>query len=166
MAYTVIQLTQTPLLFFMTLASDHISPAVGLGSTPVAQISKNGAGFINPAGSTTEVGLGWYKVAGSLSDLDTLGPLALHATGTGADPSDEEFTVVTTPAAGGSGTSVNPGVTSASETASLGAETNQSVLIKKDLFFRINGTSYSFRAGSNQVVPQDVYLLLLSSGGI
>jgi hypothetical protein len=42
----------------------------------------------------TEIGSGWYKVAGHATDAGTLGPLLLHATGTGADPCDDRFEVV------------------------------------------------------------------------
>ncbi|HEX2669627.1 MAG TPA: hypothetical protein VHM25_02085 [Polyangiaceae bacterium] len=36
----------------------------------------------------TEIANGWYKVAGNATDTNTLGPLALHATATGADACD------------------------------------------------------------------------------
>jgi hypothetical protein len=51
-------------------------------------ISKNAAAFASPSGAVTEVSSGWYKLAANATDSNTLGVLALHATGTGADPTD------------------------------------------------------------------------------
>lgn len=57
-------------------------------------LSKNGAAFAAPAGAVSELGSGWYKVAGSATDTNTLGALILHATAAGADPCDEVYQVV------------------------------------------------------------------------
>jgi hypothetical protein len=84
--------TAQPLVFLMIDSSDHITGKTGL--TPTVTLSKSGAAFASPAGSVTEIANGWYKVAGNATDTGTLGPLILHATGTGADPVDIEFEVV------------------------------------------------------------------------
>lgn len=84
--------TAQPLLFLLISSTNHISGLTGV--TPAVTISKNGGAFATPAGSVTEVGNGWYAVAGNATDSSTLGPLILHATGTGADPCDERFDVV------------------------------------------------------------------------
>lgn len=84
--------TAYPLIFFMADASDHITGKTGL--TLTVTISKNGGSFATPSGSVTEIANGWYKVAGNATDTATLGPLALHATGTGADPTDVMYRVV------------------------------------------------------------------------
>jgi hypothetical protein len=86
-------------MFLMIDSSDHISGKTGLstaGGSPtlVVNISKNGGTFAAPSGSVTEVGNGYYKIAGNATDNNTLGPLIIHATGTGADPTDVEFMVV------------------------------------------------------------------------
>lgn len=87
MSYDIKQsTTQSVLLFFLTLSSDHISPATG--KTPTVTLSKNGAAFGAPAGAVTEIANGWYKVAGNATDTNTLGPLALHATEASSDPCD------------------------------------------------------------------------------
>jgi hypothetical protein len=78
--------TQSALLFFLTLSSDHVSPATGL--SPTVTISKNGAAFASPSGAVTEIANGWYKVAGNATDTNTLGPLALHASVATADNCD------------------------------------------------------------------------------
>lgn len=80
------------LLFMLVLSSDHITGATGL--SPTVTLSKNGAAFGSPSGAVTEIANGWYKVAGNATDSDTLGPLALHATGASCDPWDDLFTVV------------------------------------------------------------------------
>lgn len=84
--------TAQPLQFLMVDSADHISPKTGL--TPTVTLSKNGGAFASPAGAVTEIGNGWYKVAGNATDTNTLGPLILHATASGADPVDAEFAVV------------------------------------------------------------------------
>ena len=84
--------TAFPLCFLLILSSDHITGATGV--TPTVTLSKNGGAFASPAGAVTEIGNGWYKVAGNATDTSTLGPILLHATGTGTDPSDMMFPVV------------------------------------------------------------------------
>lgn len=63
----------------------------GLGGIPVvAHLSKNGAAF-NPAdGVVTEIGSGWYTLAGTALDSDTLGPLAYTFTAAGLAPALSE----------------------------------------------------------------------------
>jgi hypothetical protein len=92
-SYAIQQSTATqPLLFLLVSSSDHNSPLTG--ASPTVTLSKNGGAFVPPNGLTTEVGSGWYKVAGNATDSNTLGPLVLHATATGADPTDVVFPVV------------------------------------------------------------------------
>lgn len=76
----------------MVLSSDHISPATGL--TPTVTISKNGNSFTSPSGAVTEIGSGWYAIAGNATDRNTLGDFIIHATGTGADPVDDRYLIV------------------------------------------------------------------------
>lgn len=84
--------TAYPLVFFMTDSSDHITGKTGL--SPTVTIRKPGGSFVSPSGAVTEIGNGWYQVAGNATDTNTLGPLLLHATATGADPTDMVFEVV------------------------------------------------------------------------
>jgi len=81
-----------PIPFLMVSSSDHVSPVTGI--TPVVTISKNGAAFASPSGAVSEVGSGWYILAGNATDRNTIGELLIHATGTGADPTDERYLVV------------------------------------------------------------------------
>lgn len=92
-AYQIKQSTTTwALVFFMTDSSDHVTGKTGL--TVTVTLSKNGGSFGAASGSVTEIASGWYKVAGNATDSNTLGPLALHATATGADPTDMLYEVV------------------------------------------------------------------------
>ena len=92
-SYAVQQATATqPLMFLLVSSTDHISPVIG--AAPAVVISKAGAAFAAPAGAVAEVGNGWYRVAGHAGDTSALGPLLLHATAAGADPTDSLFPVV------------------------------------------------------------------------
>jgi len=80
-----------PLLFLLVSSVDHIT---GLeGATPTVTISKSGAAMAASSGAVSEIGKGWYQVAGDADDRDTAGPLALHAEADGADPYDDLFIV-------------------------------------------------------------------------
>lgn len=81
--------TAYPLLFLMVDSTDHVTGKTGL--TPTVTISKAGGAFAAPSGAVTEIANGWYKVAGNATDTSTLGPIALHATGTAADPTDRDI---------------------------------------------------------------------------
>lgn len=92
MGYTLKQSSAArPLLFLMLDSTDHVTPKTGLSPTVV--IAKGLGDFAAPAGLVVERGNGWYQVAGSATDTNTIGPLLLHATATGADPVDDTFTV-------------------------------------------------------------------------
>lgn len=54
--------------FKLVLASDHISPAVGI--TVVAQRSIDGAAFAGCANAVSEIGSGWYKITLAAADLN------------------------------------------------------------------------------------------------
>lgn len=84
--------TAQALVFYMVASSDHI--AAGTGLTCTVTIRKSGGSFASPGGAVTEIANGWYQVAGNATDTNTLGPLLLHATATGADPTDVCYHVV------------------------------------------------------------------------
>src|SRR5262245_41574228 len=81
-----------PLVFLMVQSSDHVTPLTG--ASPTVAISKAGGAFATPAGAVAEIANGWYKVAGNATDTSTLGPLLLHATAPGGDPSDMLYEIV------------------------------------------------------------------------
>ena len=86
------QSTALDKMVFMTDSADHLAGKTGLTLTITA--SKNGAAFASISPTVTERGNGWYSIALTLSHTDTLGDLALHVTGTAADPSDLVWQVV------------------------------------------------------------------------
>lgn len=73
-------------MVLMLDSADHVSGKTGLTLTITA--SKAGAAFASISPTVTERGNGWYSLALTTSHTDTLGELALHITGTGADPTD------------------------------------------------------------------------------
>lgn len=80
------QSTARNLLVFMTDSSDRVTGKTGLTLTITA--SKDGGAFAGIAPTVTERGSGWYSVALTAGNTDTLGDLALHVTAAGADPTD------------------------------------------------------------------------------
>ena len=84
--------TSYPMPFFMVYSTDHQTGKPGL--SPAVTISKNGAGFGAPSGAVSEIGNGWYSLAGNATDRATLGSLIIHASATGADTTDTQFRIV------------------------------------------------------------------------
>lgn len=84
--------TSYPIPFFMVSSSDKITPATGLA--PTVTLSKNGGLFVSANGLVSEIGQGWYTLAGDSADRDTLGDLVVHAEATGAEPFDGLFLIV------------------------------------------------------------------------
>lgn len=72
--------------FKMIDSSDHFSKKTGLTCT--VNVSKAGGSFAAAGGTVTEVANGWYKVALTTTDTNTLGDLAFYITATGADDTD------------------------------------------------------------------------------
>ena len=83
--------TSYPMNFFMADSTDHIAGKTGL--EPTVTISKNGGAFAAAAGAVTEIGNGWYSLAGNATDRNTLGEFLLHAEAETADPADEKYTI-------------------------------------------------------------------------
>ena len=84
--------TSYPIVFFMADSTDHNTGKTGL--SPTVQLSKNGAGFGAALGAVSEIGLGFYSLAGNATDRNTLGPLIMVATATGADTSQAVMNIV------------------------------------------------------------------------
>ena len=80
------QSTARNFMILMIDNSDHLTGKASLTLTITA--SKDGAAFASISPTVTDRGSGWYNLALTTSHTDTLGDLALHITGTGADPSD------------------------------------------------------------------------------
>lgn len=72
--------------FLMVDSTDHVTGKTGL--TVTVTLSKAGGSFAAAGGTITEISSGWYKIALTTTDTNTLGELAFHCTGSGADPTD------------------------------------------------------------------------------
>jgi hypothetical protein len=93
MGYSLLQnQTSRALIFRLRSSTDSVTPLAGV--TPTVAFSKNGAAFAAPAGALTEIGVGFWKVAGNATDQNTLGPLILNATVSGGNTTEEVFEVV------------------------------------------------------------------------
>ncbi len=86
------QSTAVNVMVFMADSSDHISGKTGLALS--VEISKDGGAFSSISPTVTERGNGWYSIALSASDTDTLGDLVVRATAAGADPGERVLNVV------------------------------------------------------------------------
>ena len=80
------QSTAKNVMVLMVSATDHITGLAGL--TLTITLSKDGAAFAAIPPVVTDRGNGWYNVALTAANTDTLGDLALHITGAAADPAD------------------------------------------------------------------------------
>ncbi len=80
------QSTVYNLVVLMVDSSDHVTGKTGLTLTITA--SKDGGAFASITPTVTELSYGMYKLALTSSHTDTVGDLAIHVTGTGADPTD------------------------------------------------------------------------------
>lgn len=80
------QSTAASVMVLMVDSTDHVTGKTGLTLTITA--SKNGAAFGSISPTVNERGSGWYGLQLTTAHTDTLGDLALHVTGTAADPSD------------------------------------------------------------------------------
>lgn len=84
--------TSYPITFLLVQSADHVTPLTG--ATPTVTLSKNGASFGAAAGAVTEIGNGWYALAGNATDRNTLGSLLVHITAASADPNDDRYYIV------------------------------------------------------------------------
>jgi hypothetical protein len=73
-------------MVFLVDSADHTTGKTGL--TLTITVSKDGGAFGPISPSVTERGTGWYNLALTSSETDTLGDLAMHITAAGADPLD------------------------------------------------------------------------------
>ena len=80
------QNTARNVMVLMIDSTDRVTGKTGL--TLTVTVSMDGGAFGAIAPVVTERGDGWYSVALTASDTDTVGDLALHITGAGADNFD------------------------------------------------------------------------------
>lgn len=65
----------------------------GLGSGFTLQLSKNGGAFAGSAGTKAEISDGWYSYTATAGEADTVGPVAVKVTGSGAVQQNLEYVV-------------------------------------------------------------------------
>lgn len=65
----------------------------GLSSGFTLQIAKPGGAFANSAGTKAEIGNGFYAYTATAGEADTLGPVAIIVTGSGAVQQNLEYVV-------------------------------------------------------------------------
>lgn len=80
---SIVQNDTSPIIAYLVLASDHVTPATG--KTLTVTTSKNGAAFAAFGGTATELGNGFYKLTPVTADVGTLGDLAIRATAASCD---------------------------------------------------------------------------------
>ena len=76
-------------MFLMVASADHLTGLTG--ATVSVSLSKAGGAFASATtsgGGVSEVGNGWYKIALTATDTNTLNDLVFHCTATSGDPSD------------------------------------------------------------------------------
>ncbi len=80
------QITQstTPTVLFLLVSNVDDKTAV-TGATPTVTLSKNGGAFAAATNPAVEISQGFYKLALTATETNTLGPLAIVATATDAD---------------------------------------------------------------------------------
>ena len=84
----------TRLVFLLVDATDDETAETGIsGASITVQLSKNGAAFANSAGTKAEIGSGWYSYLATAGEADTVGPVAIKVTGTGAIQQNLEYCV-------------------------------------------------------------------------
>lgn len=112
--------TVANLMVFVTDPYDHYTGKAGLTLTGgVVTISKNGGAFGALDSSTiTDRGSGWYNIALTVNDTDTVGDLCLHIAPTGGAITDMRVEVVNSPV-DTLGTNIGSPVALDSGTASL-----------------------------------------------
>lgn len=74
----------TPTILLLLVSSTDDKTAV-TGATPTVTLSKAGGAFAAATNSPVEIGNGFYKLALTATETNTVGALAVLATATGAD---------------------------------------------------------------------------------
>lgn len=90
--YEVQRNTGNSIMVFMADASDHVTGKTGL--TLAVALSKAGGAFAAISPIVTERGSGWYSIALTAANCDTVGELVVTASATGADPAFKILLVV------------------------------------------------------------------------
>lgn len=74
----------TPVIVFLLVSTADDKTAV-TGAAPTVQLSKNGGAFAAATNAVAEIGQGFYKVALTATETNTVGALVVVASATGTD---------------------------------------------------------------------------------
>ncbi len=88
-----ILIESTPVVAFVLVDEAGVEVS-GLGTTFTVSISKNGGAFATGGGTKAEIGSGWYRYTPLATETDTLGPLAIKASGAGTSQQNLLYQVV------------------------------------------------------------------------
>lgn len=125
----------------LLVQEDHITGATGL--TLAVTASKDGAAFAAITPTITERGNGWYNLALSAGDTDTLGDLAIHVTAAGADPCDLICRVISEPLAAASYTAPDNAGIAAIPTNPLLSDDARLLLLDAAISSRLAAADYT-----------------------
>ncbi len=88
----ILRQNQAQMITFVMVDSD-CDEVTGLGSGFTLQLSKAGGAFAASAGTKAEISNGWYAYTTTAAETDTVGPLSIRVTGTGAEQQNLVFFV-------------------------------------------------------------------------
>lgn len=91
---SLVQSTARNVLVFLVDSTDHITGKTGMSAGLTITESKAGGAFASTTPTVTERGSGWYSLALTTTNTNTLGDYALHITAAGADPIDVAMQVI------------------------------------------------------------------------
>ena len=94
----VIKQGSTPTILFLLVSSTNHVSGLATGATPVVYVGKGASGTgslsSNTATAVDTANLpGWYRLALTATETNTIGDLVVHASATGADDTDRLFVV-------------------------------------------------------------------------
>jgi hypothetical protein len=92
MWYPELKLSQINRICFVMVDVNY-TEVPGLGAGYNLFISKNGVGFNPSAAAKAEIGNGWYTALLPAVECDTIGPIAIYATGAGCIQQNLEYVV-------------------------------------------------------------------------
>lgn len=152
--------------FLMVLSSDGKTGATGKLSSLVVNLRKPGGTFGAAGGVLTEVGLGWYQVALTAIDTNTVGDLDFNCTASLCDSTDFRETVGYAPVnvAQWVGSAPNALVTGRVD-ASVGAIAAGLVTLKRNVAYTFTFPMFDVAAPNGLVAGKTVTVKTTLDGG-
>jgi hypothetical protein len=79
--------------FYLSDSTTH-TPQTGAAGTATVKLIYGDGTTATPAGSVSEIGSGWYKIALTATETSITGNLVISVSQSGADPVNDRYTVV------------------------------------------------------------------------